>query len=78
MRTHYNNILQQKLGAITNFQDPYLRITSNINLSPTQSPNIKILFKHGFCSGTQTELNIQEHVIELIGLPNNMSTKKET
>ena len=40
--------MQQKLGTITNLQYPYLRTTSNFNLSPTQSPNIKILFKHVF------------------------------
>ena len=37
--------MQQKLGTIPNLQDPYVRATSNVNYSPTQSPNIKILLK---------------------------------
>ena len=35
----------KKLGLLLYLQDQYLSTTSNVNLSPTQSPNIKIMFK---------------------------------
>ena len=56
VRTHCNSTLQQKLGVITSLQDPYLGTTSNVNLSPTQSPNIKILFKRDSSSSARTGL----------------------
>ena len=42
VRTHWKSTLQPQLGILI-YQ--YLRTTSNVNLSPTQSSNIRILFK---------------------------------
>ena len=36
-----NNTLRQKLRATVNLQGPYLTITSDVNLSPTQHPTSK-------------------------------------
>ena len=45
LRTHQKGTLQPKLGILLYLYDQYLSTTSNPNLSPTQSPNVKILFK---------------------------------
>ena len=37
-------------------QDQYLSATSNVNLSPAQWHNIKILFKCDICIGSQTRI----------------------
>ena len=42
--THQKCTLQPKLGILIYMLDQYLSTTSNVNLSPTQSPNVKILF----------------------------------
>ena len=52
-----NNTLRQKVRATVNLQGPYLRITSDVNLSPTQSPNIKILFKRDSSFRARTRLS---------------------
>ena len=49
LEKHYNRI-----RAIISLQDSYLRTTCNANLSPTQPPNIKILFKRDSSSRKQT------------------------
>ena len=43
-----------KLGILIYLQDQYLIATHNVNLSPTQSPNIKILFKCDMSIRSQT------------------------
>ena len=50
----YDNSALQKLGTITNLQDPYLKTASNVNLSSTESLDIKILFRSDSSFGTQT------------------------
>ena len=57
VKTHYNSSLQQKLRTILNLEDPYLRATSSVILSPTQSSFIKILSKHDFSFRAQTGLS---------------------
>ena len=57
VRTNYNSTLQQKPKAIASFQDPYLRMTSNFNLSLTLSRDIKILFKHDSSSRARKEMS---------------------
>ena len=43
--TKHKDTLEPKLEILIYMQDQYLSATSNVNLSPTQSHNIKILFK---------------------------------
>ena len=43
--TKHKGTLEPKLEILIYMQDQYLSATSNVNLSPTQSHNIKILFK---------------------------------
>ena len=50
VKTHHKSSLQPKLGILTSLQDPYLSTTSNVNLSPTQPCNIKMLFKRNSSS----------------------------
>ena len=57
VRKHYNSTLQQNLGTITNLRGLYLRTTSIVNLSPTQSPDIKIWFKFNSSFRAQTGLS---------------------
>ena len=57
VKTRYNSTLQQKVGTLTNLQDPYLKTTSNVNLSPTQTSDIKILFKRDSSFRAQTGLS---------------------
>ena len=45
VRTHGKGTLQPKLVILTYLQDLHLSTTSNLNLSPTQPHNIKILLK---------------------------------
>ena len=72
VRTYYNSTFQPKLGTLINLQDPYLRTTSSVNLSPTQSPNIKLLFKRGCSSGARTWLlELRQYVTGLMYLANN-------
>ena len=52
-----SNTLQEKVGAITNLKGPYLRTTSDVNLSPTQASNIKIQFKRDSSSRARTGLS---------------------
>ena len=52
LRIHHKRTLQLKLGILIYLQDPYLSTTSNVNFSPTQSPNIKILFKYDISIGS--------------------------
>ena len=47
--SHHEGTLLSKL-ILTNMQDIYLSTTSNANLLPTLSPNIKILFHLNFTS----------------------------
>ena len=42
------------LNAVEILKDPYLKTTSSVNLSPTQLPNIKILFKRDSSSRSRT------------------------
>ena len=55
--SHYNSTLQQKVRAIANLHGPYLRTICDVNLSPTQSRNIKILFKRDSSSRARTGLS---------------------
>ena len=57
VRTHHKCTLQPKLGISIYLRDQYLSTTSNVNLSPTQSPSIKILFKCDISIGSQTRVN---------------------
>ena len=60
IRTHYSSTFQQKLGFIMNLHDdPYLKTTSNVTFSPTQLPNVKILFKGGSSSRSRTGLSAE-------------------
>ena len=54
VRTHHKVTLQPKLRIVINLQDQYLSTISNVNLSPKQSPKIKILFKFDIASLGQT------------------------
>ena len=56
VRTHYKGTLQPKLGIATNLQDQKLNTTTTVNLSPTQSPEIKILCKFDIASWDQTAI----------------------
>ena len=38
--SHYNSTLLKKVGAIANLQGPYLRTTSDLNLSPTVTQHL--------------------------------------
>ena len=51
---HHKNL--SKLGILIYLQDQYLSATHNVNLSPTQSPNIKILFKCDMSIRSQTRI----------------------
>ena len=52
--TKHKGTLEPKLEILIYMQDQYLSATSNVNLSPTQSHNIKILFKCNIWIGLQT------------------------
>ena len=54
--TKRNSILEQKLEILIYMQDQYLSVTSNDNLSPTQSRNTKILLKCDIWIGLQTRI----------------------
>ena len=45
IRRHHKCALQTKLRILIYLQDQYLSTTSDVTLSPTQSPNVKVLFK---------------------------------
>ena len=53
VRTHHKGTLQPELGILMYLEHQYLSTTSKVNLSPKQSPNNKILFKHDDCGGRQ-------------------------
>ena len=52
--TQQGYFVQPKLWILTNLQYQYLSATTNVNLSPTLSLNIKILFKCDISSCAQT------------------------
>ena len=52
----HKSTLDPKLEILIYMQDQYLSATSNVNLSPTQSHNIKILFKCDIWIGSQTRI----------------------
>ena len=54
--TKHKGTLEPKLEILIYMQDQYLSVTSNVNLSPTQSHNIKILFKCDIWTGSQTRI----------------------
>ena len=60
VRTNHWGTLQTKLGILVYFHDQYLS-TSNGNLSSTQSPNIKILFKCDMSIGPRTTITAVGH-----------------
>ena len=54
--TKRNSILEQKLEILIYMQDQYLSVTSNDNLSPTQSHSIKVLSTCDIWIGLQTRI----------------------
>ena len=58
VRTHHKGTLQPGLGILIYLQDQYLSTTSKINLSPKQSPNIKILFKCDMLIHSRTRITV--------------------
>ena len=56
VRTHHKGTLKPKLWILIYSQDEYLRTTSNVNLLPIQSPNVKILFKYDMLFKSQTRI----------------------
>ena len=54
--TKQKGTLEPKLEILIYMQDQYLSATSNVNLSPTQSHNIKIVFKCDIWIGSQTRI----------------------
>ena len=54
--TKHKGTLEPKLEILIYMQDQYLSATSNVNLSPTQSHNIKIVFKCDIWIGSQTRI----------------------
>ena len=54
--TKCKSTLELKLGILIYMQDQYLIATSNVNLLPTQSHNIKILFKCDIWIGSKTRI----------------------
>ena len=54
--TKHKGTLQPKMEILIYMQDQYLSATSNVNLSPTQSRNIKIWFKCDIWIGSQTSI----------------------
>ena len=58
VRTHLKGTLQPKLGSLIYLQDQYLSTTSNVSLSPTQSPNIKKLFKSDTLIGSGNRITV--------------------
>ena len=52
----HKGILEPKLEILIYMQNQYLSATSNVSLSPTQSHNIKILFKCDTWIGSQTRI----------------------
>ena len=52
----HKGVLEPKLEILIYMQDQYLSATSNVNLSPTQSHNIKIVFKCDIWIGSQTRI----------------------
>ena len=54
--TKHKGTLEPKLEILIYMQDQYLSATSNVSLSPTQSHNIKILFKCDIWIGSQTRI----------------------
>ena len=55
--TKHKGTLEPKLEILIYMQDQYLSATSNVNLSPTQSHNIKIVFKCDIWIGSQTRIS---------------------
>ena len=62
--TKHKSILEPKLEILIYMQDQYLSATSNENLSPTLSHNIKILFTCGTWIALQTRITcyISEYI----------------
>ena len=54
--TKHKGTLKPKLEILIYMRDQYLSATSNINLSPTQSHNIKILFRCDIWIRPQTRI----------------------
>ena len=54
--TKHKSTLEPKLEILIYMQDQYLSATPNVNLSPTQSRNIKVLFKCDIWIGSQTRI----------------------
>ena len=56
VRTHHKGTLLWKLTILIYLQDQYLSTTSNVELLPTESPSIKILFKFDLWIGLRTRI----------------------
>ena len=54
--TKHKGTLELKLEILIYMQDQYLNATHNVNLSPTQSHNIKVLFKCDIWIESQTRI----------------------
>ena len=73
--TKHKSILEPKLEILIYMQDQYLSATSNDNLSPTQSHNIKILFTCDIWIGLQTRITAVRNRCLLIRYRINKSSK---
>ena len=58
--TKHKATLEPKREIFIYMQDQYLSVTSNVNLSPTQSRNIKLLFQSDVWIGSQTRITAVE------------------
>ena len=56
--TKHKSTLERKMQILIYMQDQYQSATSNVNLSPTRSHNIKILFKCDIWIGSQTRIAV--------------------
>ena len=54
--TKHRGTLEPKMEILKYMQDQYLGATSNVNLSPIQSHNIKVLSKYDIWIGSRTRI----------------------
>ena len=73
--TKHKGTLEPKLEILIYMQDQYLSATSNVNLSPTQSHNIKMVFKCDIWIGSQIRITAVENGASFLSYRTNKSSK---
>ena len=73
--TKHKGTLEPKLEILIYMQDQYLSATSNVNLSPTQSHNIKMVFKCDIWIGSQIRITAVGNGASFLSYRTNKSSK---